>query len=204
VTIDRDANTMNLPSRTISSKQKSLARLAAAVILTALLAAPFWSAGCGSKSSSNKSAPKTSVTTTPERFVLKDIYKKNHSWSDFQGHPFIINFWATWCGPCRREIPDMIKVYNDYHSRGLEIIAISVDDARTVNRVPAFIDHYKIPWLVLYGNQTVYREFHLGTSIPTTLFFDAQGNEVSRFVGAQPEVVFRRELKKLFSQSPSI
>ncbi len=195
---------MIFPSRSIQSARKSIARPVVAVILTLLLAAPFWSAGCGSKSSADKPGAKTNVTSTQERFVLKDIYNKNYKWSDFQGRPFIINFWATWCGPCRREIPDMIKVYNDYQSKGLEIIAISMDDSRTASRVPAFVDRYKIPWVVLYGNEKVAQEFNLGTSIPTTLFFDAEGNEVGRFVGAQPELVFRRELDKLFAQSPSI
>ena len=169
-----------------------------------LMAGPFWSAGCGSNSSSDTSQGGTKADSGSERFVLKDIYNKNYKWSDLLGHPFIINFWATWCGPCRREIPDMELVYEDYQPKGLEIIAISLDDARTVDRVPAFADRYKIPWPVLYGNEKVVREFNLGNSIPTTLFFDAEGNEVSRFVGAQPELVFRRELAKLFAQSPQI
>ncbi len=195
---------MNFPRRSISLSQKHVARLVLAVILTVLVATPFWSSGCGNKSSSDKSSANTNVSSSSERFVLKNIYNKNYKWSDFQGQPFIINFWATWCGPCRREIPDMIKVYKDYQAKGLEIIAISVDDARTADRVPAFVDRYKIPWVVLYGDEKVYREFNLGGSIPATLFFDAQGNEVSRMIGAQPESVFRRELDKLFSQSPTI
>ncbi len=174
----------------------------AALVLTALIAVPSWMMGCSSSSSSDKSGG--TATSSSERFVLKNIYNKNYKWSDFQGHPLIVNFWATWCGPCRREIPAMLEVYKEYQPRGLEIVAISLDDARTIDRVPAFVDRYRIPWVVLYGNDKVTREFNLGPSIPMTLFFDAQGNEVSRFVGAQPELVFRRELDKLFAQSPSI
>jgi len=191
---------MILQLRSIKVMRKYIFRLAMAAVLAALVFAPFSITGCGSDSPSSKSG----AGSTPERFVLKNIYNKNYKWSDFKGRPFIVNFWATWCGPCRREIPDMIKVYNDYQSQGLEIVAISLDDARTVSRVPAFVDRYRIPWIVLYGDEKVVKEFELGSSIPTTLFFDANGNEVNRLIGAQPELVFRREIDKLFSQSPSI
>lgn len=194
---------MILSSRLIQTFWKDILRIFPAFVLAAVLVSvPLLTDGCGKSSSSDKPDTKSSVGSTYERFALKDIYNKNYKWSEFLGHPFIVNFWATWCGPCRREIPGMIKVYNDYQSRGLKIVAISVDDARTLARVPAFIDTYHIPWLVLYGNEQVAREFNLGPNIPVTIFFDAQGNEVSRFVGAQPESVFRQELEKLYSQSP--
>jgi thiol-disulfide isomerase/thioredoxin len=182
---------------------KNTVRIFPALILAAVLVTvPLWSGGCGKSSSSDKPDTKANRSSTQERFALKNIYNKSYKWSDFLGHPFIVNFWATWCGPCRREIPGMIKVYDDYQSRGLKIVAISVDDARTLARVPAFIDAYHIPWIVLYGNEQVAREFNLGPNIPVTIFFDAQGHEVSRFVGSQPESVFRQELEKLYSQSP--
>lgn len=192
-------------SRLIHTFRKNIVRIIPAFILAGvLIAAPLWSTSCGSSSSSDKPDTKANVNSTRERFALKNIYNKNYKWSDFLGRPFIVNFWATWCGPCRREIPGMIKVYNDYQNRGLKIVAISVDDARTVGRVPAFVDTYHIPWIILYGNEKVAQEFNLGPSIPVTIFFDAQGNEVSRFVGEQPELVFRQELDKLYSQSPQI
>lgn len=100
------------------------------------------------------------------------------------------------------EIPILKKLYAEYNPQGLEIVAISMDDMRTEAQVVPFIDRFQIPWLVVYGDNTVPYEFNLGPSIPVTLFFDAKGNEVGRLVGAQPESVFRSELDKLFPRPP--
>jgi thiol-disulfide isomerase/thioredoxin len=159
--------------------------------------------GCGrSESSGKKTDTVAAQKKVRERFVLKNIYGKPYSWSQFLGKPFMINFWATWCGPCRAEIPALKKLYAEYNPQGLEIVAISVDDIRTETQVVPFIDRFQIPWLVLYGDDRVTMEFNPGPSIPVTLFFDANGNEVGRFVGAQPESVFRQEIEKLFPKQP--
>jgi len=156
--------------------------------------------GCGDKEETeeNQNSQEIAADETSERFILRNIYNKKYRWSDFVGQPFIVNFWATWCGPCRAEIPAMMKIYKEYQPRGLEIVAISLDGPRTVKQVVPFIDHYRIPWVVLYGDEAVQREFNLGNSIPVTLFFDAEGNETARLRGAQPEQIFRRELEKIF------
>ncbi len=156
--------------------------------------------GCGSSESSSKKpeADLSAQDNIPERFNLKNIYGKRYQWSQFAGKPLIINFWATWCGPCRAEIPAMKKLYSEFHPQGLEIVAISLDQKRTIEQVVPFIDKYQIPWVVLYADQKTVDEFSLGASIPETIFFDANGNETARLIGAQPESRFRREIEKLF------
>jgi thiol-disulfide isomerase/thioredoxin len=167
---------------------------------TILVLMPHCFIGCGGAESSGDQAEAEVVVDTgePERFALRNIYRKKYQWSDFIGRPFMINFWATWCGPCRAEIPVLRKLYSEYQPNGLEIVAISLDTERTKDQVVPFIDSYKIPWIVLYGDIAVAQEFNLGQSIPVTLFFNAEGNEVSRLTGAQPERIFRQELEKLF------
>jgi len=164
-----------------------------------LITAPFLN-GCGSKESS-ADTPDTDVPAQKqitERFNLRNTIGQRHHWSEYVGKPLIINFWATWCGPCRAEIPGMINIYKEYQPQGLEIVAISLDDQRTKDRVVPFIDQFQIPWVVLYGDQAVVNEFQPGASIPVSIFFDSQGNETARLVGAQPEANFRREVEKLF------
>jgi len=201
-TVDHTRLTALAYSRKVSAIKRSL------LLFLALLAILTVSCltGCGGKESATDK-PDTNISTqnqTPERFTLRNIYGKKYRWSEFVGKPFVINFWATWCGPCRAEIPGMITVYKEYQPKGLEIIAISLDDERTKDRVAPFLDEFMIPWIVLYGDQAVTDEFQPGQSIPVTLFFDAQGNETARLVGAQSEAAFRRELEKLFDRSHQI
>lgn len=133
-----------------------------------------------------------------ERFVLKDIDGKTRRWSEFAGRPVVINFWATWCGPCRREIPTMKNLYAEYKQRGMEIISISVDGPKSLSSVPGFVQQMQMPWVVVYGDQQSALEFELGRGIPMTVFYNAEGNETGRFTGAQPEAKFREEFDKMF------
>ena len=133
-----------------------------------------------------------------ERFALKDISGTTRVWSEFAGKPLAINFWATWCGPCRMEIPVLKKLYAEYQPKGLEIIGISVD--RDQRKVLPYVQQMGMPWVVLYTNREVLQEFKMGQGIPYTIFIDAEGNETGRVIGAQPEGVFRRELAKILKK----
>lgn len=170
------------------------------LVLTALL---LW--GCGgdepsetSKKETSRATPTTVPDNSDERFALKDISGTTRVWSEFAGKPLAINFWATWCGPCRMEIPVLKKLYAEYQPKGLEIIGISVD--RDQRKVPPYVQQMGMPWVVLYTNREVLQEFKMGQGIPYTIFIDAEGNETGRVIGAQPEGVFRRELAKIFPE----
>lgn len=139
-------------------------------------------------------ASKKSIKAAPERFVLTDINGKTRTWSEFAGKALIVNFWATWCGPCRMEMPVLKNIYNEFHSQGLEILGISVD--RDQRKVPPFIKQMNIPWVILFADQNVPLEFKMGRGIPSTIIFNAEGVEVSRFSGVRPEGFIRQELKK--------
>ncbi|MDD4050619.1 MAG: TlpA disulfide reductase family protein [candidate division Zixibacteria bacterium] len=167
--------------------KKTLLILPAAAIIAAALLWP----GCGSKET-GKASNGGAVQTVPdksERFVLDDVFNRKRKWSEFVGKPLVINFWATWCPPCRMEMPVLKKLYQEYKPKGLEIVGISVDDSR--NPVMPFIQQMQIPWVILYGDKNVSEEFKMGRGIPVTIFFDATGKEIGRVTGAQPESLFR-------------
>ncbi len=165
--------------------------LPAAIIVAAALLWP----GCGSRETAKSSggdSTGSAVQTAPdksERFVLDDVYNRKRKWSEFVGKPLVVNFWATWCPPCRMEMPVLKKLYQEYKPKGLEIVGISVDDTR--DPVMPFIQQMQIPWVILYGDKNVAEEFKMGRGIPVTIFFDASGKEIGRVTGAQPEGVFR-------------
>jgi len=161
--------------------------------------------GCGKageqKSDSAIAAAPDSTTAAPttqakERFALQDLNGRQRTWSEFIGKPLLVNFWATWCPPCRVEIPTLKKLYDEYHPQGLEIVAISMDTKTSA--VKPFADQMQLPWVVLYTDERVSDEMKLGRGIPMTIFFDAQGNETGRVTGAMPEAYFREQIGKLF------
>src|SRR5690349_9172372 len=80
-------------------------------------------------------------------FVLKDQHNVPVKLSDFKGKVAIVNFWATWCGPCKIEIPDFVKLYSEYKDKGLVILGISIDDSP--EQLQAFMQEFKMNYPVL-------------------------------------------------------
>ena len=84
-------------------------------------------------------------------FTLKALNDSSYTLSELEGKVVLINFWATWCGPCRMEIPDLNELYKTYKDLDLEILAISTSDSK--KRLKEFINAYNIFYPVLYVNK---------------------------------------------------
>lgn len=94
-----------------------------------------------------------SGTKAPD-FSLKDTNSRTFKLSAFKGRVVFINFFATWCPPCRREFPEVVKLNNNYASKGVKIVSISVDSGQTLNRVKPFAQQNKATQQVLLGAGT--------------------------------------------------
>src|SRR5215471_2582078 len=81
----------------------------------------------------------TALGQSSPELSLKDAAGKTYSISDYRGKIVVVNFWATWCGPCKQEMPIFTEAYKRYNQRGLVILAVSLDDARTRKYVPKFV-----------------------------------------------------------------
>ena len=127
------------------------------------------------------SADNTSFKPAPD-FGLKDLAGKMVNLADFKGKVVIINFWATWCGPCRAEIPSLIKLRDQYHGRGLEIIGISLDEDGP-KPVVEFVEKYKINYPIVIGSLTEVNAYGPFDAIPTTFIVDRQGKIRSQHLG---------------------
>jgi thiol-disulfide isomerase/thioredoxin len=114
--------------------------------------------------------------------ALPDLEGRPRHLSEWQGRPLLINFWATWCEPCRREIPLLKKIRADYAAKGLAVLGIAIDFPEPVSAYArdAKIDY---PILIAADDATVAQAFGVGMGLPTTVFAAADGRIVSVQVG---------------------
>lgn len=120
-------------------------------------------------------------------FTLEDIEGELLSLSDFLGRgPILIDFWATWCAPCKTAMPHLQEIYDKYAERGFEILAISEDSPRTQSRVRPFIMSKRFTFKVLLDpNGEVLKQFQ-GNTLPFQVILDSEGNILETHQGYTP------------------
>src|ERR1051326_116811 len=113
-------------------------------------------------------APKTAAL----KFSFKDIDAKKVSLSDFKGKVIILDFWATWCEPCKKEIPDFITLRQKYGARGLQIVGISVEDSMKMAKTYATQMKMNYPVLLAEGKEDVLKAYEPINGIPVSVVID--------------------------------
>ncbi len=129
-------------------------------------------------------------------FILPDLNGKSVSLSSFKGKVVILDFWATWCPPCREEIPHFKALYAAYHSKGLEVIGVALDQGG-VGDVAPFAKDNGINYPLVIGNEAVVQAYGGIRGIPTTFIIDRQGRIVQKYVGARDKKVFEEAIQPL-------
>lgn len=123
-----------------------------------------------------------SVGDVAPDFALQTLAGKTVHLSDFRGKPVIVNFWTTWCPPCKREIPDIEKFYKDYHSE-VGLLAVHLTSQDTVENAKSFIGDHRLTFpVVLDKEQKVLNEYHIQT-IPTSYIIDRHGVIRKKVIG---------------------
>jgi thiol-disulfide isomerase/thioredoxin len=178
----------------------------------ALFAVLILASGCGQTQSAQadaRAAKQDTPDAEPIRFVknpdtapaflLNDLEGKAVSLAEAKGKVVLLNFWATWCGPCRAEIPDLVDLQKRYADK-LEIIALATqeDDADQVRR---FVLHSGINYRVAMAPDDVVREYGGIAALPTSFVIDAQGRVVQKHVGLNDPTLYERELKAMLGMS---
>lgn len=121
--------------------------------------------------------------TAPD-FNLPDMNGKNYQLSEnFGKGPILINFWATWCIPCREEMKKLKKIYSTYEKDGLQILSISIDDPKTVSKVRSFIRTNQYPFTVLLDTNNEVFQLYKGTNPPLSVLMDKEGKIVYDHTG---------------------
>jgi len=124
------------------------------------------------------------------------------SLSDFRGHPVILNFWTTWCPPCRAEMSAMQRAFLDYQETGTIILAVNSTSQDSVAAVENFIDQYGVSIPILLDREGDVASLYQITSLPTTYFIDKSG--IIREVvigGPMSEALLRTRIEKLLKES---
>ena len=144
--------------------------------------------GCSQVGASDPTTvPGTSVpeTTAPQTFAapdftVYDIDGNSHRLSDFQGKPVILNFWASWCGPCRQEMPEVKKIYEQYKDKGFDIVGVSLDNNKKA--WVGAINKMELPWhhiSDLKGWQCEGAAVYGINAIPATILYGPDGKVVA-------------------------
>jgi peroxiredoxin len=127
---------------------------------------------------------KEQVGGSAPEFKLENVDGENVSLKDELGKgPVLLSFWATWCKPCIEELTKYKDLYDNYKDKGLKVLAISIDDERTVAKVKPFVKSKKYPFTILLdSNSDVARKYY-AQNIPYTVLLDKTGNMVYTHLG---------------------
>jgi len=116
--------------------------------------------------------------------------------SDFDGKVVILNFWATWCVPCREEIPGLVELQKQYGDKGVVVVGLSLDQGGP-ELVKRFVERFKINYPVVMADEKIVKEFGSVEAVPTTFIIDREGRIAGKHIGFAEKAVFEREIKSL-------
>lgn len=129
-------------------------------------------------------------------FRLQTLDGATWSLAERRGRVVLVNYWATWCPPCRTETPGLVRLANEYKSKGLEVAGISLDEDRSL--VPEFVAEYKISYPILFPANSDLAQ--MIEAIPMTLLYDREGRIAKRYVGAVSESTFKADVERLLAE----
>ena len=117
--------------------------------------------------------------------------------SSFEGKSLLVTFWATWCPPCVQEIPNLIKLQDEYSDIGFSVVAISVDQEKGV--VQKMVNRKEINYPVMMADKSVTRDFGGVYGIPTSFLVSRKGNVVKKYSGFIPHSVLVKDLQQIIN-----
>ncbi|SEB24630.1 TlpA family protein disulfide reductase [Paraburkholderia sartisoli] len=186
--------------------KRILAALAVAVVAAGGgAAAGYWFLNGDSTQAAQSAQPGATAAARPQDAVnalwaqnVTSADGKPQSLSMFKGHPVVVNFWASWCGPCVEEMPALAQLHRDYAKKGIQFIGLGVDSEKNVK---TFLQKVKVDYPVFvtgFGGADLAREFgNNAGGLPYTVVIDAKGNVLSTKLGEIQPAELKRTLDAL-------
>ena len=190
----------------------AMAAVAIAVLIVMLAPGSDSSAppAAGSSSGNLKGSPnsaeddaaadaKAAGKSAPLNFTLKDMNGVDVKLTSFKGKPIVLNFWATWCGPCRAEIPALVELQKQYAEAGRDVVILGVSVDDPVDKLKPYASQMKMNYPVLVGkdHQDMQDAFGPLWGIPVTVFVGRDGNIALKHSGIATKEQFEQEIKSL-------
>jgi peroxiredoxin len=135
------------------------------------------------------------ATLTPD-VTLPTLAGDSLALSDLRGRYVLVNFWATWCPPCRAETPDLVALHHRFSDRDLTLVGISVD-LEGPHVVQAFVDEYEVPYPIALGGDGAAEAFGGAFALPTSFLLNPEGEIIGRFPGVFPADAMAEEFEQL-------
>ena len=156
---------------------------------------------CGASSEPSESAIAQAASDAEQRepapdFSLRDANNHEVKLSDFQGKVVLLNFWATWCGPCKIEMPWFVEFQRKYRDRGFSVIGVAMDEEGW-NVVRPFADRLKLNFPIVIGNDEVADKYGGIAALPTTYIIDKQGKVALMHQGLTSKGDYEDEIEQL-------
>jgi peroxiredoxin len=136
----------------------------------------------------------TQATLAPD-FTLQSLDGKSMSLSDLRGKAVLLNFWATWCTPCRIEMPWFVELQNQYGSRGLQIVGVAMDDASKED-IAKFAKDMGVNYPILIGKEAVGDQYGGVPALPETFFIGRDGKIVDKIMGLRGKSEIEEDIQK--------
>jgi thiol-disulfide isomerase/thioredoxin len=136
-------------------------------------------------------------------FTLESLEGKSVTLSAYRGQAVLLNFWATWCGPCKIEMPWFVELQKEYGPQGLQIVGVAMD-AESKDEVEKFVKEMGVNYTILMGKDAVGQQYGGVDVLPTTFFIDRDGKIISREFGLQSRSLFVDNIKKALNQGRAV
>lgn len=148
------------------------------------------------------STPRITRSTVAPDFSLESLEGKTMRLSDFRGKAVLLNFWATWCGPCKIEMPWFVELQQKYGSQGLQVVGVVMDDASKED-IAKFAKDMGVNYPVLIGKEAVGDSYGGIPALPETFFIGRDGKVVDKILGLRGKAEIEDAIKKALDTQPT-